>query len=184
MHRITICIIAGLCLRGNALHQFPQRGLISVSDTGLHQHGPVLYYGNTPFNGTLFQCNAAGDTLLLDPYTDGLQNGLQTLFYPSGKIRESRLYVQGKREGIHRGWYADGMRRFAYQYHNDVFDGVFCEWYDNGNLYRQMHFVRGQEDGSEQIFEDDGTVYANYVVRNGRRYGLTGTKHCLSETGN
>ena len=57
-------------------------------------------------------------------------------------------------------------------------NGEFKEWYFSGLLGKQFHYVNGQEEGSQRLWWDNGTVRANYVIRNGKKYGLIGLVTC------
>jgi hypothetical protein len=47
-----------------------------------------------------------------------------------------------------------------------------------------MNYSKGHETGLQRIWQPDGSLFANYEVRNGRNYGLTGTTHCQQAIGN
>lgn len=61
---------------------------------------------------------------------------------------------------------------------NDEYTGDFKEWIASGLLIKHFHYKNGQEDGSQQLFYENGKIKANYVIINGKRYGLLGTKNC------
>ena len=65
-------------------------------------------------------------------------------------------------------------------YTNDVFDGTLKEWSFNGILTRGNQYVDGQEKGKQQLWYDNGKLRANYVVKEGRIYGLAGTMNCFN----
>ena len=54
-------------------------------------------------------------------------------------------------------------------------------WFADGRPYRVFHFLRGQEQGEQRMWYADGTPRAAYVVRDGRRYGVLGSKGCTGE---
>jgi len=140
----------------------------------------VTYHDDKIFSGWVFERNAIGDTLSLTPYLDGKEEGLSKKWYDNHQLQEVRLYHLGKKEGEHKGWYANGAARFIYHYQNDLYHGRVTEWQANGKLYRDFHYEKGYEAGTQKMWEADGRLKANYVVRNGRKYGLTGSKNCLS----
>ena len=98
--------------------------------------------------------------------------------YPNGQLWYRRTYRDGREDGVHTGWWADGRIHFVYTYRDGLIEGLAREWFPNGRRYREFHYVAGQEEGSEQMWYTDGKLRANYVVRNGRRFGLPGTKGC------
>ena len=66
---------------------------------------------------------------------------------------------------------------------NDKYEGEFKEWYSSGLLGKDFHYVKGQEEGSQRLWWDNGTVRANYVIRDGKKYGLIGMKLCTNPGG-
>ncbi len=46
--------------------------------------------------------------------------------------------------------------------------------------FRKLSYAMGHESGLQQLWQSDGALYANYIVREGRKYGLTGTKECAN----
>lgn len=140
----------------------------------------ITYRGDMPFSGWVYQLSASGDTMALTPYLRGKEEGMAQRWYANGQLSEQRFYHQGKKESEHRGWYANGRRRFLYHYKNDLYDGNVKEWQADGRPYRNFNYAMGYEAGRQQMWESDGRLKANYDVRDGRKYGLTGSKNCQS----
>jgi protein SCO1/2 len=57
-------------------------------------------------------------------------------------------------------------------------------YYPSGRLYEVRHFVDGREQGLQQAWTEDGRLYINYEMRNGRRYGVINPRPCASATAN
>lgn len=51
-------------------------------------------------------------------------------------------------------------------------------WYPNGQLSEVRHLKNGREDGLQQAWTEDGTLYMNYEMKDGRRYGLFNARPC------
>lgn len=51
-------------------------------------------------------------------------------------------------------------------------------FYPNGQPYEVCHFFNGREEGLQQAWTEDGTLYINYEMRNGRRYGFINARPC------
>jgi hypothetical protein len=51
-------------------------------------------------------------------------------------------------------------------------------FYPNGQPYELRHFFNGREEGRQQAWTEDGTLYINYEMRNGRRYGFINARPC------
>ncbi|MGE0865643.1 MAG: toxin-antitoxin system YwqK family antitoxin [Vicinamibacterales bacterium] len=55
---------------------------------------------------------------------------------------------------------------------------VVRTFYPSGQPYEVRHFRNGQEEGLQQAWTADGTLYINYEMRNGRRYGFINARPC------
>ncbi|GAB3771304.1 hypothetical protein GCM10028818_09950 [Spirosoma horti] len=139
--------------------------------------GITSIQGN-PVSGIIFTTDTQGDTLFTVPFRNGKENGLAHFFYPGKRRQAERLYVNGWKEGTHQGWYPNGRLQFEYHFHNDLFEGSYREWFPNGKLFRNMHYEKGEESGVQQSWYTTGKVKTNYIIKDNRRYGLLGTKHC------
>ncbi len=91
---------------------------------------------------------------------------------------ESREYLLGRKNGKQIAYWENGNKRFEFVAKNDAYEGELKEWSFDGKLIHEAHFVNGQEDGTQQMWYDNGKIRANYIIIKGRRYGLLGTKNC------
>jgi antitoxin component YwqK of YwqJK toxin-antitoxin module len=140
----------------------------------------MTYDSGTLFTGILLRKYENGQALQVDTIVEGLVQGLSKAWYQNGERMWERLYLNGKKEGKHRRWYRGGAPKSEGNYSEDFYQGNLREWYPNGQMYKDFNYVDGQEDGHQKMWKSDGRVKANYVVRNGRRYGLTGVKNCIN----
>lgn len=76
-------------------------------------------------------------------------------------------------------YWPNGNLRRSVDYLGDVRHGEYRTWTIDGKPYEFKHFVNGREDGLQQAWDADGTLYLNYVVKDGRRYGMVNAKPCL-----
>jgi hypothetical protein len=51
-------------------------------------------------------------------------------------------------------------------------------FYPSGRPYEVRHFYNGKEEGLQQAWTEDGTLYINYEMRNGRRFGFVNARPC------
>lgn len=142
--------------------------------------GGYSYANGKLLHGLVYACNANGDTLMSGRYHKGREEGVFRFRYADGKLKEIRRYKAGRKTGEHNGWYENGVHRFEYHYKDDLYEGVYKEWFENGQLYRSQYFVAGHESGPQQVWAADGQIKSNYLIKNGRRYGLFGTKNCVN----
>ena len=153
---------------------------INARDSGFSKHQDTLFYKDHYFTGYQFSLYPNGDTAFLNSYFNGVEEGMQKKWYPDKQIAGERFYINGKKEGLHKEWWPDGKQKFIFQAYNNEYNGEFNEWYASGVLAKQFHYSNGQEEGSERMWWDNGTVRANYVIRNGKKYGFIGLKTCVN----
>ena len=150
-------------------------------NTDKHQLTSVAattYLKGEPVNGIVYALYPNKDTMYSVTYLNGRENGISRAYYPGNRLKELRYFKNGWKEGTHKGWYLNGRRAFVYEFKSDVFHGKFREWTSTGVLFRDMTYEEGQESGSQTVRYADGKIKSNYVIRNGVRYGLLGTKNC------
>ncbi len=153
---------------------------IVSTDSNFNFHQDTLYYKKNYFTGFQFSLHKNGDTALLNGYFNGLPEGFQKKWYDNRLLSEERFYINGKKEGTHKSWWPDGKLKFIFNASSNEYDGQYKEWYASGVLAKEFHYVNGQEEGSQRLWWDNGTVRANYVIRNGKKYGLIGLKICVN----
>lgn len=102
--------------------------------------------------------------------------------YPDGAVWYVRTYRDGKEEGMHRGWWPNGARKFEYHYHNGLAEGAQREWFDDGSPYTEFNYSKGHEAGLQRMWTSYGKLRANYIVKDGRRYGLIGAMGCRGDS--
>lgn len=156
------------------------KNYIDAAQADIRTKRGVTYLGRLPLTGIVYSLGAGGDTTMTVPYVNGKESGIARAWYDSGKLKELRLFVDGKKSGTHYGWYESGARRFEYSYHNDEFDGAYNEWLPDGKPLLALHFKDGHESGLQQTWFENGTIKSNYLIKNGRRYGLLGTNTCVT----
>lgn len=76
-------------------------------------------------------------------------------------------------------FWPNGNLRRAFDLRDGVRDGEYKTFTVDGKPYELKHFSRGHEDGLQQAWDDRGQLYLNYVVKDGRRYGMVNAKPCL-----
>lgn len=149
-------------------------------DPGFTRHQDTVFYKNKFFTGFRYKLSATGDTAFIQSYFNGVEEGTQKKWYPGGRLAEERFYINGKKQGSHKAWWPDGKPKYSFQALDDKYEGEFSSWYPSGLLEKQFHYVNGQEEGSQRLWWDNGTVRANYVIRQGKKYGLIGLKTCIN----
>ncbi len=154
---------------------------LEASDSRVQRvHGMLLFEGR-PFTGAVLEHDSAGATVSRSKYRDGRRDGESLGWYADGRPMYRRAYARDRETGTHTGWWPDGSVHFIYRYRDGRLEGTAREWFPNGQLYREFNYRAGQEEGAEKMWYPDGLQRANYVVHDGRRFGLPGTKGCTGE---
>jgi antitoxin component YwqK of YwqJK toxin-antitoxin module len=145
---------------------------------GLEKIQDIIFLKGKKFDGYIYEMYTPKDTAFVKSYLNGIEEGVHKSWYPNKQLTEERFYHLGKKEGTHRAWWENGKLQTEYQISNDEYTGTYKEWNREGLLIKIFHYKNGQEDGSQKLFYDNGSIRSNYVIINGRRYGLLGTKNC------
>jgi antitoxin component YwqK of YwqJK toxin-antitoxin module len=155
--------------------------LLKIPAQLLSNKNGFMYYENIPFSGiayTLFPNQK--DTLEIMSYVEGKEHGIWKKFYANHQLREKREFNQGKKVGSLLRWWENGKMQMHYVFENDEYQGTCKEWNETGMLVKEMHYQKGHEEGSQKWWYDNGKIKSNYIIRNGRRFGLLGTKNCIN----
>ena len=158
----------------------PPAVFVSADQPGWKQQGGQLWLNKVLFSGWQYQLQAQGDTAFAGAFVNGKAEGIHRHWYANGQLKEIRQFRQGWQEGEQRGWHESGKLAFVYRFKSDVYEGRRQEWYPDGHPARDGYYRAGQEDGAQQMWFPDGSLKANYVTRQGRNYGFTGVKNCVS----
>ncbi len=153
---------------------------VEKGDAGLAEKNGILFYQGAAFSGTVEEWYAAGRPESREEYSHGKRHGSSLRYYPSGALQWKRTFVHGEKEGLHEGWWENGRRKFAYPFHKGVYQGDVKEWYADGSPALLMHYKQGAEAGLQRAWRENGVLYVNYEVRDGRRYGMVNVRLCYS----
>lgn len=153
---------------------------IRLPSADLRQEQDAVWLGNQRLTGILFQLDPSGDTVSTETYRNGRLDGLSRKWFANGQLMEAREYAAGRKQGRQIAYWPNGNQRFAFTAKEDAYEGELREWTESGQLFHLAHFRNGQEEGVQKLWYDNGKIRANYVIRDGRRYGLLGTKNCMN----
>lgn len=161
----------------------PDHGVVALpsSDKGLHMRNGILYHHNKLFSGFVYELFPnKKDTSLTQVYSDGREDGEWRKFFSDGRLQEQRYFVSGIKIGTLRRWWSNGKKMLDYNFKNGEYEGTCREWNEDGALLKEMNYSEGYETGAQKMFYDNGKIRSNYVVIDGRRFGLLGTKNCIN----
>lgn len=153
---------------------------LDVSEVIIEKKGAQIFIEGKAYSGFLTAFNRAEKTTSSTGYFNGLKEGKAEAYYETGVLKEARFYLNNRKHGNHKGWWQNGALKFDISFINGLTEGESLEWYEDGTPYKAFNYLNGQEIGSQKMWEVDGRIRANYVVKNGHRYGLIGLKNCKS----
>ena len=141
----------------------------------------ILFYKASAYTGKVYAFYPNGkDTLETKAFLNGKEHGTWKRFYENNQLRELRFFDNGSKTSDLTSWWPNGEKQMLYSFKNDEYEGTCSEWNEKGRLILKLNYKNGHEEGSQKMFYDNGKVRANYVIINGRRFGLLGTKNCIN----
>jgi antitoxin component YwqK of YwqJK toxin-antitoxin module len=174
---IVFLVVLASC----SLHDSSSNKKYNSATTPLTNVGGVYQFNGKPFSGTIYSlAENKTDTTAIGSFVHGLEDGEWKKYYPNNQLMDKRYYTNGKKTGLFEGWWSNGKKRLEYHFENGEYQGNCKDWSENGLLVSNMNYEKGYEDGLQQQFYETGKVKANYVMTDGRRYGLLGTKNCVN----
>ena len=183
-------LLLGLILSNQALKAEDGPGIensvvrvIEAGSSVLERSRGLLLADGAPFSGWIVRSYEAGSLRSREVYIDGKRDGKMQRWYPNGQLESSRDYQENRKHGIHEGWFPDGQLKFQMSFTRGIYCGERKEWFKSGKPFAVFHYVDGKEEGLQRVWDESGKLRSNYVVKNGRRYGLVGAKPCVSVPG-
>ncbi|MBO3700653.1 toxin-antitoxin system YwqK family antitoxin [Roseivirga sp. E12] len=155
---------------------------VSLKHPDLTKKAAVVYFDDRLYSGYLTSYHEDGSIQSKTGYLNGKLEGESIQYYANKQLREQRFYSENRKTGKHIGFWPSGQQKFEYYFERDLHIGELKEWYASGQPYRFFNYQKGKEDGSQKMWMEDGKIRANYVVKDGHRYGLIGLKNCKSVT--
>lgn len=144
----------------------------------LFKNGYWLYKNNL-FTGRIIEHFKSNTINKSTEYVNGKEEGWQTTFYPDGSLSEKRYFTKGEKDNLHTGWWQNGNKRFEYHFTNGVYNGDYKEWYQSGQLLKHIHYTNGTDDWGKG-WRESGKLYMNYIMKDGRRYGIVNSNLCYT----
>jgi antitoxin component YwqK of YwqJK toxin-antitoxin module len=179
-----MAVAAMLCCGCSSPHDqklLPEMKWYDDAALQLHNDNGIFKSNGIAFTGTVYSMAPnKKDTVAVGSFADGKESGEWRKYFDNGQLMERRYYFKGKKVGVYEAWWPNSAKRLLYHFENGEYEGSCKDWNDKGVLMSDMHFHEGHEAGEQKQFYDDGKVKSNYVVIDGRRYGLLGTKNCVN----
>ena len=154
---------------------------LNIASTDFTLINGIAHSNKLPFTGTIFMLYPnTTDTAEVRNYLNGFENGEWRKYYTANQLREKRSFINGQKTGSYLAYWPNGKPQQVYNFEQDLYEGTCREWCDNGILIKEMNYHKGYEAGTQKAWWDNGKIKSNYIIKNGRRYGLLGTKNCIN----
>jgi len=92
------------------------------------------------------------------PADTSIKDGMVTLRYKTGVIKEKSYYVNGRRNGECISFYESGRMCSDDYFTNGLIDGSSTTYYDNGQKRYEGTFVKGKPAGKWSFWDDKGKL--------------------------
>ena len=112
--------------------------------TGGGLRSEFIWSDKTGRNGTLKEYGYEGHQISTVNITNGVKNGVQTLFDEKGRVIRQIPYINGKIHGIDKSFYPNGDRMITYTYQNGLRDGYAYSYYPDGTVHKKAIYRRGR----------------------------------------
>jgi hypothetical protein len=152
---------------------------IVSTDSLLQLHNGVYYLKGQLFSGYLKSFHGNGIVKAVQSFHQGKQEGWAYEYFENGKPLSKRYYHLGEKDSVHTGWWDNGNTRFVYHFKNGVYDGSFEEYYYIGKPLKKISYYNGN-DSFGTGWRENGKIFMNYIMKDGRRYGVMNAQPCYS----
>ncbi|UFH32178.1 toxin-antitoxin system YwqK family antitoxin [Chryseobacterium sp. C-71] len=147
----------------------------------LENNNGLVKNNGQPFTGIVYSFYPnTKDTAEVMGFNKGKEHSEWKRFFPNGKLMQQRYFDNGIKVKTLKEWWENGKPKLSASFLKGENNGEFKEWNRDGRLVKQMHYSVGYEEGSQKQFYDNGKIRSNYIMRDGKRYGLLGTKNCVN----
>lgn len=131
------------------------------------------------FSGYVLMNHENGGVKSITSYYQGKQEGWAYEYFENGKPLSKRYYHLGEKDSVHTGWWDNGNTRFVYHFNNGVYNGSFEEYYYSGKPLKKISYYNGN-DSFGTGWRENGKIFMNYIMKDGRRYGVMNAQPCYS----
>ena len=136
-------------------------------------------YKRQLFSGYIQTNFSSGNMQSLQSIYNGKSEGCTKEFFESGHKLSTRYYTAGEKDSVHTGWWDNGNIRFVYHFKNGNYHGSFEEFYYSGNPLKKIVYNNGN-DNCGLGWRENGKLFMNYIMKDGRRFGLMNAQLCYS----
>lgn len=112
--------------------------------------------------------SADGTITSRENYSKGFKEGQQIIYYPDGAISEKTEFAADVQNGNWEQFFPDGKPKLkAYVVNGVNYEGEYISYYPDGSFRQKGKYLDGKKESSWYDHNEDGSIYAIYVYRNG-----------------
>lgn len=152
---------------------------IVSTDSLLQIRNGIYYVKGQLFSGYVQFFHGNGVVKAVQSVHEGKQEGWAYEYFENGKQLSKRYYHLGEKDSVHTGWWDNGNTRFVYHFKNGVYNGSFEEYYYTGKPLKKISYYNGN-DSFGTGWRENGKIFMNYIMKDGRRYGVMNAQPCYS----
>ncbi len=91
-------------------------------------------------------------------YSNGLKDGISTIYFPNGNIAETYTYRNDLRHGPWKQYYTDGSLKVVSEFENDLRSGEFVFYSPNGQKEITGNYYKNRMHGEWVFYDGTGGV--------------------------
>lgn len=148
-------------------------------DAGFQKINNTWFYKKNLFTGFMIEVEKDNRIVYKLPISEGKENGLALGWYNSGEKLLKRHYENGLKEGEFMQWWPNGNLRYLFHYKHDKYNGTLTIFFPNGTKRQESNYQDGKEEGIQRVWNEEGLLVSNYIVKNTKMYGVAIFKSCI-----
>ena len=137
-------LILGVFLVASAL-SFSAERKVQVEEVFKNANTDIVYVQGeqTPYTGIIEIKFPNGKTQALMPYKNGVEDGINIIYYENGNIEYEKNVSNNGRTVYEKHYFSSGKLDFEATYKDGQLDGVVKKYGENGQVIQQGTFKNG-----------------------------------------
>lgn len=146
MNRILLFLMFTVCLCGT----------LAAQDIVIREGRYLVKSTGKPFSGIYKEYDDDARIVSEANVKEGLPDGVTTLYYPTGRTRETRNYINGLKDGTWLTWNEKGVKTAEANFKGGKKSGAWYVWDDEGVKRYDMFYQDGVKKGTWIIYDAGG----------------------------
>lgn len=131
-----------------------------VSGQITERDGIFFDKNDNPYSGVYIEYYASGGKKVETTISNGVKNGVTTLFFEDGVINEVRYYKNNQMDGTWLTFDHNGIKTAEARYDAGIKEGKWFIWDEKGTLRYEMLYSKGNKAGVWKIWDESGKLVA------------------------